>query len=123
YLKNLSDAGFNISPNLLFRSLTGIGAKKVRFKEIPDKFWDANSVQSFWHSTKEAWKNLIARFRDCGILSNDPMPTEAALVAMIALIEKFPNDPFKACLYWFLQASRFRRYSGSGTTSLDEDLR
>ena len=26
-------------------------------------------------------------------------------------------------LYWFLQASRFGRYSGSGTTSLDEDLR
>lgn len=123
YVKNLAEAGFNISPNLLFRSLTAIGAKRVRFKEIPDKFWDANSVQSFWHSTKEAWKNLIARFRDYGILSNDPMPTEAALVTMIALVEKFPNDPFKFCHYWFLQASRFRRYSGSGTTSLDEDLR
>jgi len=123
YLKNLTEAGFNISPNLLFRSLTAIGAKKVRFKEIPDRFWDANSVQSFWQSTKEAWKNLIAHFRDYGILSNDPMPTEAALVTMIALVEKFPNDPFKFCLYWFLQASRFRRYSGSGTTSLDEDLR
>ena len=31
--------------------------------------------------------------------------------------------PFKHFLYWFLQASRFRRYSGSGTSSLDEDLR
>src|SRR5437016_4424599 len=51
------------------------------------------------------------------------MPTEAALVTIVALVEKFPTAPFKTFLYWFLQASRFRRYSGSGTTSLDEDLR
>src|SRR2546430_7985950 len=43
YLKSLGDAGFNINPNLLFRTLTGIGANKVRFKEIPDTFWDAAS--------------------------------------------------------------------------------
>ena len=51
------------------------------------------------------------------------MPTEAALVTIVALVEKFPTAPFQKFLYWFLQASRFRRYSGSGTTSLDEDLR
>ncbi|MGD0206168.1 MAG: DUF262 domain-containing protein [Verrucomicrobiota bacterium] len=123
FLKNLGDAGFNINPNLLFRTLTGIGAKKVRFKEIPDNFWSADSIQPHWERTKEAWKNLVARFRQYGILSNDPMPTEAALVTMVALVDKFPTDPFEPCLYWFLQASRFGRYSGSGTTSLDEDLR
>lgn len=123
YLKRLADAGFNINPNLLFRSLTGIGAKKVRFKEISDHFWDANQIQPYWNRTEEAWKNLVSRFREYGILSNDPMPTEAALVTIVALVEKFPTAPFKEFLYWFLQASRFRRYSGSGTTSLDEDLR
>jgi hypothetical protein len=123
YLKRLSEAGFNINPNLLFRSLTGIGAKKVRFKEIPDDFWDANQIMPYWSRTEDAWKNLIARFREYGILSNDPMPTEAALVTIVALVEKFPTAPFQRFLYWFLQASRFRRYSGSGTTSLDEDLR
>jgi hypothetical protein len=123
FLKKLGDAGFNINPNLLFRTLTGIGAKKVRFKEIPDNFWSADSIQPHWERTKEAWKNLIARFRQYGILSNNPMPTEAALVTMVALVDKFPTDSFEPCLYWFLQASRFGRYSGSGTTSLDEDLR
>lgn len=123
YLNVVSDAGFNISPNLLFRTLTGIGANKVRFREIPDKFWDAQSIQPFWQQTKDAWKHIVSRFRDFGILSNDPMPTEAALVPLIALVDKFRNEPFEPCLYWFLQASRFRRYSGSGTTSLDEDLR
>lgn len=123
YLKSLAGAGFNINPNLLFRTLTGIGAKKVRFKEIPTSFWDGPSIQPHWERTKEAWKNLVARFRPFGILSNDPMPTEAALVTIVALVDKFPGESFEPCLYWFLQASRFGRYSGSGTTSLDEDLR
>jgi hypothetical protein len=40
------------------------------------------------------------------------------------LIEKFNDDAgFGQALHWFLQASRFGRYSGSGTTSLEEDLR
>lgn len=123
YVRSLADAGFDISPNLLFRTLTGVGAKKVRFKEIADTFWDQANIQSYWEGTKQAWNNLIMRFQEYGILSNDPMPTEAALVPMVAMADKFPGEPFEPALYWFLQASRFSRYSGSGTTSLEEDLR
>jgi len=130
YMTKLKDAGFDISPNLLFRTVTGIGSKKVRFREISDSFWDQVGIQrtedgsaTIWDRTTAAWERLIVRFRDYGILSNDPMPTEAALVTMIALTDKFPEVPFESALYWFLQASRFARYSGSGTTSLEEDLR
>jgi hypothetical protein len=43
---------------------------------------------------------------------------------MVSLIDRFNDDAdFGLALYWFLQASRFGRYSGSGTTSLEEDLR
>src|SRR5262245_17959489 len=43
---------------------------------------------------------------------------------MVRIIDKFHDDArFEFALYWFLQASRFARYSSSGTTSLDEDLR
>lgn len=123
YLRVLKDAGFDLNPNLLFRCLTGIGAKKVRFRDISDKFWDATSIQPHWVKTKEASKHLVARFREHGVLSNDPMPTQAALVTLVALVEKFPATAFAQPFYWFLQASRFSRYSGSGTTALDEDLR
>jgi hypothetical protein len=52
------------------------------------------------------------------------MPTEAALVIMVSLIEKFKDDArFSSALYWFLQASRFARYSSASATSMDEDLR
>ncbi|MBM4429884.1 MAG: DUF262 domain-containing protein [Chloroflexi bacterium] len=123
YVRKLADAGFDMSPNLLFRTLTGVGAKKVRFREIPKGFWNQESIHPYWDRTKAAWQSTIQRFREYGILSNDPMPTEAALVPMVALADKFPHEKFELPLYWFLQASRFSRYSGSGTTSLEEDLR
>jgi len=124
YLRSLSDYGFDLDPNLLFRTLTGVGSKKVRFREIPESFWEPTSITPAWERTAEAWKRLVARFREYGILSADPMPTQAALVTLVSLIEKFnDNAGFGQALYWFLQASRFGRYSGSGTTSLEEDLR
>lgn len=121
--EKLAQAGFDVSPNLLFRTLTAVGAKKVRFKEIVDSFWNAENVQPAWARTTRGWKDTISRFREYGVLSNDPMPTEAALVTLIAMIEKMPESRFEPMFYWFLQASRFGRYSGSGTSSLEEDLR
>lgn len=124
YLRSLREYGFDLDPNLLFRTLTGVGSKKVRFREIPESFWEPTSITPAWERTSEAWKRLVARFREYGILSADPMPTQAALVTLVSLIEKFnDNAGFGCALYWFLQASRFGRYSGSGTTSLEEDLR
>lgn len=123
YLDKLKDAGFDLNPNLLFRTLTGVGMQKVRFSEIKGDFWEQSSITSAWTRTTAAWQKLIKRFHEYGILSNEPMPTEAALVTMVALTDKFKEEPFEQPLYWFLQASRFARYSGSGTTSLDEDLR
>ncbi|MGD1020360.1 MAG: DUF262 domain-containing protein [Verrucomicrobiia bacterium] len=123
YLGTLGDAGFRVSPNLLFRTLTGVGVKKVRFKEIADDFWNPTSILPHWQRTTKSWGNLVSKFREYGVLSNDPMPTEAALVTMVALVDRFPGDPFEPAMYWFLQASRFARYSGSSATSLEEDLR
>lgn len=124
YLRVLGDAGFAVDPNLLFRTMTGVGIKKVRFRDISDGFWEAGKIKPAWDRTADAWKRLIARFKEFGILSRDPMPTQAALVPLVAMVDKYGDDKdFSIALYWFLQASRFGRYSGSGTTSLDEDLR
>lgn len=124
YLRTLREAGFDIDPNLLFRTLSAVGTNRVRFREIPDSFWGSSQVTPAWKRTADAWRRLIARFREYGVLSTYPMPTQAALVTMIRLIDAFDDSAaFPQALYWFLQASRFGRYSGSGTTSLEEDLR
>ena len=124
FLKTLDEAGFRIGPNLLFRSLTAIGIRRVRFRDIPESFWDAASIQSAWERTQKAWQRMIARLREYGVLSNDPLPTETALVTLSALIDKFSDDAdFSRAFHWFLQASRFGRYSGSSVTTLEEDLK
>ncbi|WP_157068523.1 hypothetical protein, partial [Alicyclobacillus sendaiensis] len=123
YLNTLKESGFAISPNLLFRCVTAVGIQKVRFKEIDDAFWNPAYIRPAWERTKQAWPELIAHFRQYGILSSMPLPTEAALVTMVALLDKFPDGPFNLALYWFLQASRFGRYSGSSAANLSEDVR
>ena len=124
FLKQLKEFGFDLGPNLLFKSLTAIAAGKTRYKEIPEKIWDAESVRPAWSKCCDAWRNTVKRLAEYGVLSNDPLPTETALVTLIALQDKFPNEPtLAAAFYWLLQASRLGRYSGSATTSLDEDVR
>jgi len=38
YRDQLAEAGFDINPNLLFRSITGVGEGKARFKDVPERF-------------------------------------------------------------------------------------
>lgn len=124
FLNVLKDAGFDINPNLLFRSLTAIAAGKTRFRDLPDSIWDASSIEPAWKRTQKAWKSLVKRLAEYGVLSTETMPTQAALVTLIALQDKFQDEAsFDLPFYWFLQASRFGRYSTSGSTALDEDLR
>jgi len=124
FLGVLESFGFRVDPNLLFRSLTAIGAGRVRFKEIQESFWDSAAIGPAWERCKSAWGRLIRRLASYGVVSDDPLPTRAALVTLAALEDKFPDQTdFDPAMYWFLQASRFGRYSGSATTASEEDLR
>jgi Protein of unknown function DUF262 len=40
FLDKLEQEGFFVTPNLLFQCLTAVGAKRVRFKQVDDKFWN-----------------------------------------------------------------------------------
>jgi len=124
FIDVLADAGFDVEPNLLFRTLTAVGIGKTRFRDIGDNFWEPNRVKAAWTKVQQAWKRTIHRLQQFGVLSTDPLPTQAALVTLVALTSRFDQeDRFQSAFYWFVQASRFGRYSGSGTTSLDEDLK
>ncbi|HET9401881.1 MAG TPA: DUF262 domain-containing protein [Candidatus Acidoferrales bacterium] len=124
FLRELKESGFDLGPNLLFKSLTAIAAGKTRYKEIPDNVWNSSTIRPAWSKCQAAWKHVIKHLAEYGVLSNDPLPTQTALVTLIALQNKFPDAAtFDGIFYWFLQASRYGRYSGSATTSLDEDVR
>jgi hypothetical protein len=48
FLSVLADSGFHVDPNLLFQSLTAVGIKKVRYKEINDSFWSRDQIEPAW---------------------------------------------------------------------------
>lgn len=123
YRDELAEAGFDINPNLLFRSITGVGENKARFKDVQDNFWDPGFILPAWYKTKVAWRTLLKIFREYGVLTNEILPTEAALVTMICLVNKFKDSNCDQAFYWLLQASRLGRYSGASFSSLDEDMR
>jgi hypothetical protein len=123
FISRLSEVGYEVSPNLVFRTLTGIGKKAVRYRSIDKSFWDAESIQPAWERTKKAWSLAIKRLKENNIPGNAIFPADNALVSLIALLDKFPDEGFSRVFYWFLQASRFSRYSTSSTSSMEEDLK
>ncbi len=124
FLSDLTDSGFAVDPNLLFRSLTAVGVGKSRFKDVDDAFWEPAKIQPAWSRCRAAWQHTLLRLREYGVLSDKPLSTKAALVTLVALLDRFPSEAdIDPALYWLVQASRFGRYSGSGTTTLSEDLR
>lgn len=123
FVTQLSELGYEVSPNLVFRTLTAIGKKAVRYRSIETTFWNAASIQPVWERTKSAWSLAVIHLKDHGVPGNALLPADNALVSLTALLDKFPNAGFSQIFYWFLQASRFGRYSSSSTSSMEEDLR
>ncbi|TGT72988.1 DUF262 domain-containing protein [bacterium M00.F.Ca.ET.159.01.1.1] len=123
YIESLSLAGFDVTPNLVFRTLTGIGKKRIRYRDIDADFWNAAHIMPTWERTKKAWALAAKHLREHGITGNALLPSDNALVPLTALLDRYPDGAFDQIFYWFLQASRFGRYSTSSTSSMEEDLK
>ncbi len=124
FIKDLEDAGFELDPNLVFRTLIAIGTGKTRFKEVPNEFWATGNVKPIWDRCREAWKEIVHKMQSVGVLNSDILPTHNALLPLIVLRDRY-KDKFKfgpafAC---FLEVSYGGRYSGSAITTLGEDVR
>jgi hypothetical protein len=59
FVSQLPDSGYDVSPNLVFRTLTGIGRKAIRYRSIEKSFWNAASINPVWERTKKAWTLAI----------------------------------------------------------------
>ncbi|MEO3384960.1 DUF262 domain-containing protein [Mesorhizobium sp. CAU 1741] len=123
YIESLGESGFDVTPNLVFRTLTGIGKKRVRYRDIDSDFWNETYILPTWERTKKAWSLTVKHLRDRGISGNALLPSDNALVPLTALLDRFPEATFDQVFYWLLQASRFGRYSTSSTSSMEEDLK
>jgi hypothetical protein len=124
FLTRLDEAGFDIDPNLVFRSCVAIGLGKARLKDVPPRYWRSGELQEAWKRTKTAWESIVHYIEQRGILSSDVLPTKTALIPLTLLADRFPetlcdDTPFA----WLICATRSGRYSGSAITTLESDVR
>lgn len=123
FVGKLADRGFDLSPNRLFQSLTAVGAKRVRYKDVDDKFWNPSEIKPSWKRLQEAVQVVVNWLEHYGITSNDPLPSDAVFVTAAALFDKFKDANRGLALEWLLQALRYGRYSAAAASSLEEDLK
>jgi len=119
----LGHDGFDVTPNLLFQCLTAVGSKRVRFKQVPDAFWNAAHIAPAWERTQRAFRVIVKFLERFGVLTNAILPSDAVLITLAAFFDKFPDASRDPVMAWMLQALRYGRYSAASTTFLGEDLR
>lgn len=124
FVGELEDAGFDLDPNLVFRSLVAIGLERTRLKEVPGDWWTSGGLQEAWERSSRAWRGTIQYVEHRGILSADVLPTKNALIPLTVLLERFPDGlGDDRAFAWLLHVTRTGRYSGASLTALDADVR
>jgi hypothetical protein len=125
FLKDLDEKGFQLDPSVLIRTLAVIGKGMARLRDISSDFWDSSKeFDNAWRSVKESitfvHKNLVSH----GVLSSDLLPAHNALIPLFFLHAHFKREfKFDRGFRWFLLAIGDGRYSGSATTTLDQDIK
>jgi hypothetical protein len=127
-LDDYEDVGFELDSRFLTRALIAIGTGQSRFRYLTE-FWSKPSaeIERIWQRTRKAIDcavNFIrqnARFESSGWLQS-----LNAMIPLAAFFERYPAiapDVERGLLRWFYAASLRGRYTGSGDTAMDEDLK
>ena len=119
FMDDLDIQGFEIEPAFLFRSFTGIGAKKSRFRDVASDFWDNLDNSKEWDSTKRALQSVCQGFREYGIINSDLALSLNAVVAAAVFRAQFPQGSFGPFLAWILNSVKEGFFSGPTETKLD----
>ena len=70
FIDKLEQQGFYVTPNRLFQSLTAVGAKSVRFKQVADDFWDKTNIAPAWGRTQNSWHHSLKWLEAYGVVTN-----------------------------------------------------
>ncbi len=124
FIRELEEAGFDLDPNLVFRSLVAIGLGRTRLKEIPRGWWESGELADAWKRATQAWRKTIGYVENRGILSSEVLPTKNALIPLAVLVDRHPEATSDDRAFaWLLHVTRSGRYGGSALTALDADVR
>jgi hypothetical protein len=124
FVAELDEAGFDLDPNLVFRSMVAIGLGRTRLKDVPRRWWVSGEMESAWGRSRGAWRKAINYVEQRGVLSAEVLPTKNALIPLAVLIDRFPDAVSDDRAFgWLLHVTRTGRYGGSALTALDADVR
>lgn len=123
---DLEERGWDLDAGVFIRTMTGIGYGRARLIEVSSSFWDSANLPSVWKPCRETIADAIRRLAEFGILTSELLPSTNSLIPLFTLHYRWGGKvgyAFRRALYWFLQANRDGRYSGSAITTLNEDVR
>lgn len=127
-LEDYSEVGFELDTRVLTRALIVIGTGQSRFRYLGE-FWKKSpkELEKIWARTRKGVDGAVNFVRhNARFESSEWLPSLNAMIPLAAFFERnksvHGNDEARL-LRWFYIASLRGRYTGSGETSMDEDLK
>jgi hypothetical protein len=127
-LDEYADVGFELDTRFLTRALIAVGTGQSRYRYLTE-FWKKSpkELDAIWSRTRRGVDGTVNFVRqNAGFESADWLPSMNAMIPLVAFFER--NKQVSAggeaqLLRWFYLASLRGRYTGSGETAMDEDLK
>lgn len=123
-----TEVKYELDARFLTRALIAVGTGQSRFRYLTE-FWKkpAAEVKEIWSRARNGIDSAVNFVRhNARFESSDWLPSLNALIPLAAYFEKHPAitpNVELGLLRWFYVAQLRGRYSGSGETAMDEDLK
>jgi hypothetical protein len=127
-LEDYAEVGFELDTRVLTRALIVVGTGQSRFRYLAE-FWKKSprELEKIWDRTRKGVDGAVNFVRhNARFESSEWLPSMNAMIPLAAFFErnKSVNGSDEArLLRWFYIASLRGRYTGSGETAMDEDLK
>lgn len=127
-LEEYEDAGFELDTRVLTRALIAVGTGQSRFRFLAE-FWKKtpDELSSIWKRTRKALDGAVNFIQhNAKFEASDWLPSLNAIIPLAVFFdgnERLRAEDEARLLSWFYAASLRARYSGSGETAMDEDLK
>jgi hypothetical protein len=127
-MEEYEDIGYDLDARFLTRALISIGTGQSRFRHLTD-FWQKtpDQINKIWERTRKAINCAVNFSRNNALFEQSAwLPSLNALIPLLSYFDKHNEITPHAeagILRWFYIASLRGRYSGSGETAMDEDLK
>lgn len=123
-----TEVGYDLDARFLTRALIAVGTGQSRFRYLTE-FWKkpADEIHGIWARARKGIDSAVNFVRqNARFEASDWLPSLNTLISLAAYFERHPAitpNVEVGLRRWFYVASLRGRYSGSGETAMDEDLK